>query len=157
MSEHSKQPVVGTLCGACYSRIWRDADARWYHVEAQGMPYDHKATPSKQPEADGGCAICAEAKRAPEDGVLERAAFRAAEEIFSLFRNASYFSTRTAEHKRQMLEGWAQIIERHCGASAERRKALLDTADAMDGLDSRKWSRWRWAGWLRARAAKEEK
>lgn len=34
----------------------------------------------------------------------------AAERIFNLFNNASYFSTRNAEHRKQMLSGWAEII-----------------------------------------------
>lgn len=44
-------------------------------------------------------------------------ALSAAERIFSLFSNASYFSTRNAEHRKQMLEGWAEIIRSSAPAS----------------------------------------
>jgi hypothetical protein len=50
-----------------------------------------------------------------------RWASKAADEIFSLFKNASYFSTRNAEHRAQMLEGWAQIIERNA-ADADKQE-----------------------------------
>jgi hypothetical protein len=63
-----------------------------------------------------------------------RWALKAAEDIFDLFKNASYFGTKTAEHKRQMLEGWAQIIERNAAitvTSSGHGRAMC-TAEAMN-------------------------
>jgi hypothetical protein len=37
----------------------------------------------------------------------------AAEEIFNLYKNSTYFGTRNEEHRSLIIEGWAIIMAKH--------------------------------------------
>jgi hypothetical protein len=87
---------------------------RWTLLNASVSPQGDSGT--SPTESQKGAAMNREAIAA------KPWALKAAQEIFSLFKNASYFSTRNAEHRAQMLEGWAQIIERNAADEAKQEQ-----------------------------------